>query len=157
MTTLPDIFSPSPELAALIADVRTLASKHTRFDWSALALNVPLMLLTYGIVKLSTEDASALKTTPMPDKWVVRAAALTGASLKNLKRLSSVMQAEGLVSIEDADRFCCVELERERQTCVESKREVSVSKSQGASALAARIEAAGIEPSIQEALTQGRK
>lgn len=157
MTSTPEPFPPSEELAELIDEVQALARKHTKCDWGAVVLYLPLVILTQGLVHLSTEDESALKTTPVPDAWVVRAAQLHSASLNNLKRLHKALQDKGYVSIQDADRFCCVELERERQSLAENKRQQAVGQSLGAAVLAARIEAAQAEPTFQEAVEQGRQ
>lgn len=130
-----------------------MAGQHTTFDWTIAAVNVPLFVLTYGIVQFSTEDERALATTPMPDSWVLSAAGLTSASNKNLRKLQKAFEAKGFVSINDADRFCTVEFERERQAAEKTARERAVGGSAGYLALSTRLSADGIEPTIDEALS----
>lgn len=127
-----------------MAGVALMATKHTRTDWSAVALNLPLFVVTYGLVAISTEDRSALAAAAMPDTWVCAAAELPAASAKNLARLRQAIEKRGFVSIEDADRFCTVELAREQEAACQRTRAAAVEQGRaglGYAALSLRLAA----------------
>lgn len=153
MSTATPTFTPSAPLIALMAGVRASAQKHTSVDWAAVMVNAPLFVLTYGILTLSTDDTRALGTTAMSDDWVRSAAALPTASTKNLRKLQQAFDAKGFVSIAVADRFCTVELARERQLAEMLAREQALSVSAGYGALMARLAGEGFEPTFDEALS----
>lgn len=123
--TDPKPYQPSNLLGRLMAGVALMASKHTRTDWAIAALNVPLFVVTYGLVALNADDRKALATTPMPDTWVRAAAELPAAAPKNLAKLLKAIERQGFVSIEDADRFCTVELAREQDAARRSELEAA--------------------------------
>jgi hypothetical protein len=142
-----------------MAGVALMATKHTSTDWSAVALNVPLFVLTYGLVAMSTEDRSALAVTAMPDSWVCAAAELPAAAPKNLARLRQAIDKRGFVSIEDADRFCTVELAREQEAALQRTRAAAVERgheSVGYAALTLRLEADGGDLSPEQAYAKLR-
>ncbi len=116
MNNTPEPYEPSPALGRLMAEVSALARQHTQTDWGAVTLNLPLMVLTYGLLELSTEDKSALARTPMPEAWVCAAAELPTASRRNLARMLRALEQQGFVSISAADEFCAVELARESES-----------------------------------------
>lgn len=150
---------PSVALSRLMAEVQAMAQKHTKTDWGAAILNLPLMVVTYGLVELSTEDKSALARTPMPDAWVCAAAELPGASPKNLGRLLKVLDLRGRVSIEEADQFCAVELSREQEAARQRKSEQSrlaVQKSAGHEALTLRLASERFDPAPDDAYAKIR-
>ena len=132
-------YQPSNALGRLMAGVALMATKHTKTDWSAVALNVPLFVLTYGLVAMSTDDRSALAETAMPDTWVCAAAELPAAAPKNLARLRLAIEKRGFVSIEDADRFCTVELVREQDAAHQRTRAATAEKGRGGAGYAALI------------------
>jgi len=66
-------FTPSAALAELIAEVQTMTRWHTKFDWGMAIVNVPLFLVTYGLITLDTDDTSTLKSVAMPDSWLIKA------------------------------------------------------------------------------------
>lgn len=151
---------PSVALARLMAEVKATAEKHTKTDWGAALVNLPLMVITYGLVELSTEDTSALKSTAMPDSWLCAAAELPGASPKNLARLLQSLDARGFVSIDEADRFCAVELSREQESERQRKSEQSLlaaKKSAGHEALTLRLAAERFEPAPEDAYAKLRE
>jgi hypothetical protein len=137
-------YQPSNALGRLMAGVALMATKHTRTDWSAVALNLPLFVVTYGLVAISTEDRSALAAAAMPDTWICAAAELPAASAKNLARLRQAIEKRGFVSIEDADRFCTVELAREQEAACQRTRAAAVEQGRaglGYAALSLRLAA----------------
>lgn len=152
MATSPSTFAPSAPLARLMDRVRAAAQKNTSVDWGAVLANAPLLVLTYGIVQLSTEDVSALATTAMPDDWVQAAAALPTVSTKNLRKLQQAFDSKGFVSITAADRFCTVEFARERQLAEQAARDQAINASAGYNALTTRLAGDGFEPTFDEAM-----
>ncbi|MNR71507.1 hypothetical protein D3C71_21350 [compost metagenome] len=139
-------FSPSRELAELISQAESMTRRHTRHDWSASLLNVPLLLLTYGLVQLSEEDTKELAVTPMPDSWVVQAAALPAVAPSSLQRLRKALKANGFVSIRDANDFCSVECAREQLRHDQAQRQARQEAAAGGQAMAAlsqRLDALG--------------
>lgn len=152
-------YQPSNPLGRLMAGVALMAAKHTQTDWAIAALNVPIFVVTYGLVALNTADRTALASTPMPDAWVRAAAELPGAAPKNLARLLKAIERQGFVSIEDADRFCTVELAREqeaaRQVEIEAARERGRT-SEGRAALVQRLAAADSDLTPEQAYAKLR-
>ena len=147
-------YQASVALSRLMAEVQAMAQKHTKTDWGAAILNLPLMVVTYGLVELSTEDKSALARTPMQDAWVCAAAELPGASPKNLGRLLKALDDRGFVSIEEADRFCAVELSREQESARQRNTEQSrlaAQKSAGHEALSLRLASERFDPAPEDA------
>lgn len=146
----------STALEELCNDVDAETRRHTRVDWGAVVASVPVFVLTYGLVELDTEDRSALKTQPMPDAWVERAAAFPDASSRNLRRLLKALDEKGHVTVEEASEFCTIEIDRERaateaRETVKAVAAIQANQSRGHQLLANRLAASGYEPDIKEA------
>lgn len=152
-------YQPSNLLGRLMACVALMAAKHTHTDWATAALNVPLFVVTYGMVALNADDRKALASTPMSDTWVRAAAELPAAAPKNLAKLLKAIERQGFVSIEDADRFCTVELAREqdvaRQAELEAAREGGRAGG-GHAALVQRLKAADSDLTPEQAYAKLR-
>jgi len=67
------------------------------------------------------------------------------------------LKRNGFVSIESADRFCCVELAREQIAARQQEKLDMANKSKGAQLLSQRVGSFGIETTVDEAITIGRE
>lgn len=150
---------PSIPLGRLMAGVALMAAKHTQTDWAIAALNVPLFVVTYGLVALNSDDRKALADTPMADTWVREAAELPAAAPKNLAKLLKAIERQGFVSIEDADRFCTVELAREQDVAQNRERAAALEQgraSAGHAALVQRLAASDSDLTPEQAYAKLR-
>ena len=154
----PQVIQVSTPLAALVLEVQVLAQKHTKLDIGAALLSFPVFVATYGVMTLNTDDKSALKSKSMPDAWVRAAAELPFASKRSLQRLQKDALRDGFVSIEAADRFCRLELAREKEVAERARAQAQSAKvvSPGVALLAERIDSVSMTATMGEALSRGR-
>lgn len=150
-------FTPSLALARLMDEVQHMTVKHTKIDFAGLIMSVPTLLISCGLIELSTEDSSALKSTPMSDAWLCDAAQLPTASGSSLKRLAKDVDRNGFASIEAADLFCTIELTREQKAFAILQKNASKDLSSGVALLASRVQSLGIEATLEEALEHGKQ
>lgn len=150
-------FAPSLALKRLMDEVQHMTAKHTKIDFPGLIMSVPTLLISCGLIELSTEDSSALKSTPMSDAWLCDAAQLPTASGSSLKRLAKDVDRNGFASIEAADLFCAIELTREQKAFAILQKNASKDLSSGVALLASRVQSLGIEATLEEALENGKQ
>ncbi|WP_413460729.1 hypothetical protein [Herbaspirillum huttiense] len=124
------------EMKDIASQAEDLYQKHQKTDWAAVAANLFLFPITYGVLSINTDDVSELRAAAMPDDWLKAVASLPNLSKKGLATLADDLTKNGFVSVYTARKFVEIET-NERSEANSSPKEVA---SAGSAMILARAE-----------------